>query len=67
MLCGLIRALGIEDTLHLELPADDTRARLDTITAQFTTAHPTPDLAAVPALLGVVDAAIGDLAVAVYR
>ena len=66
-MCGLIRALWIEDTLNLELPADDLRARLDTITAHFTTTNPAPDLAAIPAVTTSVDAAIGDLAVSVYR
>ncbi len=60
-------AAAIEGTLYLELPADDLRARLSTITAHSTNTHPAFHLAAIPALLSAVDAAIGDLAAAVYR
>jgi hypothetical protein len=66
-LCALIRALRIEATLYLELPADDLRTRLDTITAQYATNHPDPHLTAIPDLITAVETALGDVAVAVYR
>ena len=64
-LCGLIRALRIEATLYLELPADDLRVRLDTITAHYAANY--PHVAGVPDLITAVETALGEVAVAVYR
>jgi hypothetical protein len=68
-LCALIRALGIEATLYLELevPADDLRVRLDTITVQYAANHPDDRLAVVPDLIAAVESVLGDVAVSVYR
>lgn len=67
-LCALIRVLHLEASLHLEFTNDHVSRRIETLGHRLTqTAAHEPRLGAIPDIVAAVDAAAGDLAVAVYR